>query len=249
MLYPELPQYGRITADDLPKMYMDLVRYSTELKFLLEQRDAVLNNKPTNNIISVVTTTDVQRPQGGNIVYSTGQGNYQVYVVGSGWESFSGGSGQTAIRHYGSFYDDSTQVATTVSAAYVVSINNTQDSFGVSLVSGTNISFGHSGVFLISAELQAANSDPHAANLTAWLRKNGADLPVSGDSVDVTPKHGSLNGRSEINIHRTVSVSAGDYIQVVWHVENTTVVLTPKVTGTTPVHPFVPSVVIVVVQV
>jgi hypothetical protein len=249
MLYPELPQYGRITVEDLPKMYMDLVRYSTELKFLLEQRDTVLNTKPTNNIISVVTTSDVQRPQGGNIVYSTGQGNYQVYVVSSGWEPISGGSGQSAIHYYGAFYDDSTQVASTVSVAYVVSINGTQASFGVSLVSGTNISFGHNGVFLVTAELQAANSDPSVANLTVWLRKNGVDLPYSGDSTDVTSKHGSVNGRSKANIHRTVSVSAGDYVQVMWHVENTAVVLTPKVTGTTPVHPFVPSILITAVQI
>lgn len=249
MLYPELPQYGGITVEDLPKMYMDLVRYTTELKFLLEQRDTSLNAKPTNNIISVVTTSDVQRPQGGNIVYSAGQNNYQVYLVSSGWEPFSGGSGQTAIRHYGTFYDDSTQVATTVSTAYVVSINNTQASFGVSLVSGTNISFGHSGVFLVTAELQAANSDPNTANLTIWLRKNGVDIPLSADSTDVASKHGSVNGRSEANIHRTVSVSAGDYVQVMWHVENTTVVLTPRATGTTPVHPYVPSVLITAVQV
>jgi len=85
MLYPELPQYGRITVEDLPKMYMDLVRYSTELKFLLEQRDAVLNNTPATTVYTVTTVTNISRAREGDISYSTSTGKFRGYVSSTGW--------------------------------------------------------------------------------------------------------------------------------------------------------------------
>ena len=63
IVYPELPAYANISQVDPQQLYQDILTYTAELKFLLEQRDAQVNSQPSFNIYSVVTVTEIGRPQ------------------------------------------------------------------------------------------------------------------------------------------------------------------------------------------
>ena len=247
-VYPELPQYTKIAPEDLPRMYDDLLRYTTELKFLLEQRDAVINSSPSNTIRTVVTTTDIARASGGYVAYSASSGIYRGYVPTVGWQNFNSGFGK-AITYYGSFYDTSTYTLATITDIGTVSFGNTVGSFGVSVITSTKLSFGVTGVFGIQYELEATNTDSTIHDITVWLRKNGNDVAYSTDVMSVPNKHGSVDGHAEVNSNHYVSVSAGDYFEVCWHTDHVAITLTPKVTGTGPAHPPSPSASVFITQV
>ena len=88
-LYPELPLYADIEKMDPKILYQDMLEYAGELKFLLEQRDREQDLGFTSRIFNVVTATDFQRPQDGNITYSTSSGKFRGFVSVTGWVDFN----------------------------------------------------------------------------------------------------------------------------------------------------------------
>jgi len=60
---------------------------------------------------------------------------------------------------WGSFYDTTQQIASVANTAYSVGINTTDpDSQGISIASGSRITFARSGVFSITYSVQFVNT-------------------------------------------------------------------------------------------
>jgi hypothetical protein len=88
IVYPELPSYADIRNLDPQQLYQDLLAYTAELKFLLEQRDTQVNSQPSFNIYSVVTVTEIGRPRQGDVAFSIGESKFKGYT-GTAWQDFN----------------------------------------------------------------------------------------------------------------------------------------------------------------
>ena len=142
---------------------------------------------------------------------------------------------------YGLFYDVTDQTgSTTVPTAVKFGSNQIADQ-GVTVVTdGTNltrVTFGSAGTYLLSGNLQTSNSDAADHNITVWVRFNGVDLPNSS-LREVTPKLAD-GGLGFISVTSILPVAAGDYIQVVWLVDN--VALTLDYTAAAAGPPAIPA--------
>ena len=84
-LYPELPYYANLEMVTSQQLYNDLIRYASEMKFLLEQRDFEVEVAPATRVRTVVSVGTVGRPEEGYVVYATKVKKYKGFVAGTGW--------------------------------------------------------------------------------------------------------------------------------------------------------------------
>ena len=75
--YPDLPTAYYIKNKEMNDTYNDLRSWSGNLVNELETRDAEENNKTSTNIYSVVTITNIGRPQAGDVAYSASTGKFK----------------------------------------------------------------------------------------------------------------------------------------------------------------------------
>ena len=89
--YPELPIFIQ-TEDDEKKLYEYIQQWGAALINQLDTRDQEVNRKPSTNIYSVVTITEVGSPQKGDIAYAVSAGKFKGYVsttATQAWENLN----------------------------------------------------------------------------------------------------------------------------------------------------------------
>lgn len=150
---------------------------------------------------------------------------------------------------WGSFYDTTTQTATSANTAYPITLNTTSDSTGVSIGSPTSkIVFDYAGVYSITFSCQFSNSDSQDHDVTVWLKKNGVDLTDSSSVSSIPSKHGSTPGKIITTINYVIELNANDYIQTYWSAAHAGMELITIAAGTSPTTPLSPSIIWTAVQ-
>ena len=76
--YPTL--FKRSYFKDPIEMYNGIQRWGSVLVQELNSRDLQVNSKPSTNIYTVVTVTEIGRPKKGDIAYSASSGKFKGYV-------------------------------------------------------------------------------------------------------------------------------------------------------------------------
>lgn len=247
-LYPELPNYYNVTQMDPNNLYSEIVRYAGELKFLLEQRDVQVNLMPATRIYPTVTLSDIGNPIAGDIAYSASTGQYAGYSDSIGWQFWNNGNRPNPRGYYGSFYTDATTCVTSVGEVYAVSLKEGGGSFGVS-VSASHIQFPYTGIYNIQISGQFANSLAGIANAATWFRKNGTNIADTASYMAVPAKHAGSDGFTLLTMNIVTTVSAGDYLQVVWGGDSTGIALKTITSAFVSGAPNSPAMILTVTQV
>ena len=78
--YPELPKFVRFIDSEVDNLYDTLSEWGAKLILDLQTRDVQEETRPTTNIFTVVTVTEIGRPQAGNIAYVADRGKLVGYV-------------------------------------------------------------------------------------------------------------------------------------------------------------------------
>lgn len=152
-----------------------------------------------------------------------------------------------AGRAFASFSDitdqtGSTTVATPVKfgTVEVVGAGITMVTDGANL---TRLTFAAAGTYAVMPNLQFINSDSADHDVTVWFALNGVNMARSATKITV-PKTAD-GGSAFFQIVFYATVTAGQYVQVLWLPENTAVTLdhTAAVTGP-PAVPAIPSAII-----
>lgn len=146
------------------------------------------------------------RPTAPNVVIAVGA----VLAVGST-------NGEILVRpvvpiglDYGSFDSAIDQTIPSANTAQAVTLENTETSNGISVVSGSRITVSQAGLYDLSISLQVTSSNASSIDFYAWLRKMGVDIPRS--RLDFTIK---ANGDTKIvSTTYQISMQAGEYIQI-----------------------------------
>jgi hypothetical protein len=182
----------------------------------------------------------------------------------TGWTGWTGATGPTgwtgapgtggSIGYWGSFWDTTDQTAALPNTPYSITLNNTDpESSGVSVVSGSRVTFGATGVYSLTFSIQFRNSDSQIHDVNVWLRKNNSgsigDLPDSDTKLSVTAKHGGVDGFQLMTVNFVYKLLAGDFIELIWSTTDTHVTIDSSPAGTTPISPSIPGVILTATQV
>lgn len=162
------------------------------------------------------------------------------------------GSVQTSVKQvayggakYGSFYDVTDQTGSVSAATAVKFGTNDISTKGVTVVTNgsglTRITYAEAGTYMIAPSIQFKNSDASDHDATVWFAKNGTAIPASASIITV-PKAAD-GGAILFQIVFYVTVTAGQYIEVMWLPENAAVTLDHIAAGA--IAPAIPSAIVI----
>jgi hypothetical protein len=150
-----------------------------------------------------------------------------------------------ASGFYGSYFSNVDQTAVAINTAYAMTVNNVIGQNGISVVSGSQITFTSSGTYDIQFSAQLHNNGGGGGGDTVqiWFRKNGTDIPDSATRVAVPTNTPYVVAAWDF----MDNFAAGDNFQIMWSTNNTNIGIDHN-TATAPA-PNIPSVIISVMQV
>jgi hypothetical protein len=159
------------------------------------------------------------------------------------------------LGYWGSFWDTSATQTGSTSTGTAITLNHTDpSSSGVSIVSGSRITFATTGVYNIQYSIQFVNTDTGIHNVNVWLRRNDSgstgDIADSNSLYAVVGSHGGTHGQLIAAVNYVVTVTAGDYFQIMWLPDDATHLYIETIASTvTPTVPETPGVIVTAVQV
>lgn len=142
---------------------------------------------------------------------------------------------------YGSFYDTTTQIPAAINTAYAMTFNTVDLSFGVTRGSPTSRIFvDRPNIYNVQFSTQLHKTSGGVGGVYIWLRKNGTNVPDSAGQVRIQGN----DGETLAAWNYIIQLNAGDYIEMMWEVDDVTVELLAEVASA--VHPSIPSVILTV---
>jgi len=148
---------------------------------------------------------------------------------------------QHRTPRYGSFYDTTTQTAAVINTAYPMTFNTTDLSFGVTRGSPTSrILVDRPNIYNVQFSAQVHKTSGGVGLVYVWLRKNGTNVPDSTGQIRIQGN----DGETLAAWNYVIQLNAGDYIELMWEVDDTSVELLAE--AATGIHPSIPSVILTV---
>jgi hypothetical protein len=156
--------------------------------------------------------------------------------------------------YWGSFWDETSQVAALADTAYSVKLRQVDTaSRGIKVISETRLTVDHPGVYSITFSIQFSNTDSSIHDINVWLRKNNAgssgDVPASDSRFSIISSHGGIAGNVIGTVNFVLGLNAEDYIELIWSTTNVAAYIHAESAGSSPTHPSIPGIICTVVQV
>jgi hypothetical protein len=123
----------------------------------------------------------------------------------------------------GVFFDTTTQ--TDGSGAVPMEFNTQALSRGITLVDASKIHVDRPGIYEFQLSIHLHNEDSQAHLFELWGKLNGSDIPNSRFIYSVPSSHGSNPGTLIPSQNFWLSLNAGDYVQIMWAVDNAEVTI------------------------
>lgn len=146
---------------------------------------------------------------------------------------------------YGAWQDDTTQSAASTTSAYAITLNTVDYAEGITIQSGSQLRVLYSGIYNIQFSLQLSNLANSTEDVDVWFRVNGTDVPKSNSIFGLAPRKSAGNPYHIIgSLNYFVSLTANDYVQIMWATSNTNVTIQANGTQTSPTRPSTPSAIV-----
>jgi len=148
---------------------------------------------------------------------------------------------QSRNPRYGSFYDTTTQTAAAINTAYAMTFNTSDLSSGVTRGTPTSrIYVDTPNVYNVQFSAQVDKTAGGVGLVWVWLRKNGVNVPDSSGQIRIQGNNAEVLAAWNY----VIQLNAGDYIELMWEVDDISVILLAEVASA--IHPSVPSVILTV---
>jgi hypothetical protein len=148
---------------------------------------------------------------------------------------------QFAASRYGSFYDTTTQTATTINTAKAITFNNTDLSRGVYLGTPTSRVYVDSeGIYNFDTSFQLDKTSGGLAEFYFWFRLNGTDVPDSASQIRIQGNNAEIFS----SLNYFFDLKANDYVELMFSVNALSVEIT-AFPAAAPV-PAIPSIILTV---
>ena len=155
------------------------------------------------------------------------------------------GDGTGIVVPTGQFTSSATQTAASTTAAYALQFDASAFLNDVSLVSSTRITFAQAGVYRIAYSIQFDSLINNTETVSVWLRNSTGNIALSTRKFSIpTRKSGSIPSHLAVMGYLFVETAAADYVEIMWNVSNTSVIITPYAASLSPSIPTTPSAVV-----
>ena len=142
---------------------------------------------------------------------------------------------------YGSFYDTTTQTATTINTAKAITFNTTDLSRGVYLGTPTSrVYVDTPGIYNFDTSFQLDKTSGGLAEFYFWFRLNGTDVPDSASQIRIQGNDAEIFS----SLNYFFDLNAGDYVEMMFSTTSLSVELL-SVPAAAPV-PGIPSIILTV---
>ena len=147
--------------------------------------------------------------------------------------------------NYGQFYDTTTQTAAAINTAYAMTFNTSSNRYGVYIdpANTSHVKVTRPAVYNMQFSLQLDKTSGGVGLFYVWGRINGVDIPNSASQVRIQGN----NAEIFVAANLFVSMSNGDYFQLMWSVDDTSVQILASAAAAP--HPGIPSVILTMTQV
>jgi hypothetical protein len=151
------------------------------------------------------------------------------------------------LGYYGSFYDVTTQTATSPNTEYLMKFNTLAEANGISVPGPafTRITFANAGKYDIqfSAQIFDPAGGGSGANINIWLKKNGVNVPETDTRTTIKSSSDYVVAAWDF----LVSAVAGDYYELAWSSSQAGIQLLREPAAG--IAPGIPSVILTVMQI
>ena len=178
----------------------------------------------------------------------TGAATLTGYVKGNGTSAMTAAATVPYADLAGrAFAQPSSNVDQTgnVAAATAVTFNTDLTGTGISVVSSTQVTLTAAGTYMFAPSIQLSNSAAADHDATIWFRKNGTNIANSATILTV-PKLAD-GGTAVFSLSFIDTVTAGQYIEIMWLPENVAVTIEAIAIGS--IAPAIPSVILPVTRI
>jgi hypothetical protein len=142
---------------------------------------------------------------------------------------------------YGSFYDTTTQTATTINTAKAITFNSTDLSNGVFIGTPTSrIIVDSEGIYNFDTSFQLDKTTGGTDEFYFWFRLNGVDVPDSASQIRIQGNDAEIFA----SLNYFFDLKAGDYVEMMFSTTSLSVELLSVVA--TPPVPGIPSIILTV---
>jgi len=142
---------------------------------------------------------------------------------------------------YGSFYDTTTQTATTINTAKAITFNSTDLSNGVFIGSPTSrIIVDSEGIYNFDTSFQLDKTSGGTAEFYFWFRLNGVDVTDSASQIRIQGNNAEIFS----SLNYFFDLKANDYVELMFSVSDLSVELAAFAAAAP--HPGIPSIILTV---
>ena len=148
---------------------------------------------------------------------------------------------QLKRARYGSFYDTTTQTATTINTAKAITFNTTDLSSGVYLGTPTSrVYVDTPGIYNFDTSFQLDKTAGGVGLFYIWFRLNGVDVPDSASQIRIQGNNAEIFS----SLNYFFDLNAGDYVELMFSVDSLSVEILAEVASAP--HPGIPSIILTV---
>lgn len=151
--------------------------------------------------------------------------------------------------NHGAWQDTTTQTGS-ITAGTPFTFNTADVTDGVTLVSGSRLTVPVAGVYNFQWSGQFQNVENEIENVKVWLRIDGVDVPGSAGIISLAArKSATIFARTIIGWNYFLSLTAGQYVEIVWLPSTATLTIPAYPAIVSPASPSTASVIVTVNQV
>jgi hypothetical protein len=148
---------------------------------------------------------------------------------------------QLKRARYGSFYDTTTQTATTINTATAITFNTTDLSNGVYVGTPTSrIYVDNEGIYNYDMSFQLDKTSGGTDEFYIWFRLNGVDVPNSASHIRIQGNNAEIFS----SLNYFFDLKSGDYVEIMFSVSDLSVEIAAFAAA--PPVPAIPSIILTV---
>jgi hypothetical protein len=189
---------------------------------------------------NVAVTGNITAANLGNISSLNLDGNASNILYGNGVFANT-----FAVKTYGSFTSNLTQTSAGANSTNYMTLNNTEDANGVSIVSNSQITVARTGTYNIQFSAQFEHDTNQTANLEIWLTKNGNAVANTNTVTTLIKDQRYVAAWNFVDTANT----ANTYYELAWASSDTSIELVAVAAGNTIANVAIPSLIVTVVPV
>ena len=156
---------------------------------------------------------------------------------------------RTKYFNHGAWQDTTTQSGN-ITAGTPFTFNTADVTDGITLVAGSQLTVPIAGVYNFQWSGQFQNVENDIEDVTVWLRIDGVDVPGSAGVISLAArKSATIFARTIIGWNYFLTLTAGQYVQIVWLPSIASITVPAYPASITPAHPATASVIVTVNQV